>query len=248
MANTRRTAAIAAPLASDSPNFWSSWAVEMNSWVWASTPTVTRTSTSWTMPASPAMASRRSISIIESTHDVRDSGLDGSGQFGDRFVVAVQRDPLGREVGMQRDGQFAAGADVQRQAFLVDPAGDFAAQERLAGIVHVGAAAERGRDLAAARPEVVLVDDEQRRAVLLGERRQRDAADADHAVVAANGVARPDIRCQLQQFFGRSRARRNAAVAELFGVPGPGGMGVHIRSGALTPRMARPLAITWRVA
>ena len=67
MANTRRIASIAAPLASDSPNFWSSWAVEMNSWVCASTPTVTRTSTSWTTPASRAMASSRSISIIESS-------------------------------------------------------------------------------------------------------------------------------------------------------------------------------------
>ncbi|COY67860.1 Uncharacterised protein [Mycobacterium tuberculosis] len=33
----------------------------------ASTPTVRRTRTSWTIPASPAMASRRSISVIEST-------------------------------------------------------------------------------------------------------------------------------------------------------------------------------------
>ncbi len=91
-------------------------------------------------------------------HDVRDAGLDGSGQLGDRFVVAVQRDSLGREVGMQRDRQFAAGADVQRQAFLVDPARDLTAQEGLSGIVHVGAAAERRGDLAATRPEVVLVD------------------------------------------------------------------------------------------
>ena len=38
-------AAKAAPLASEKPNFWSSCAVAMNSWVCASTPTVTRIST-----------------------------------------------------------------------------------------------------------------------------------------------------------------------------------------------------------
>ena len=35
----------------------------------------------------------------------------------------------------------------------------------------------------------------------------------------------------------RLRPRRGAAVVDLLGVPGPGGMRVHIRSGALTPRM-----------
>jgi hypothetical protein len=46
-------------------------------------------------------------------HDVADPGLDGGGQLGDRFVVAMQRDPLWREVGVQRDGQFTAAAHVQ---------------------------------------------------------------------------------------------------------------------------------------
>ena len=45
---------------------------------------------------------------------VPDTGLHRGGKFVDRFVVAVQRDSLGREVGVQRDGQFAAAADVQR--------------------------------------------------------------------------------------------------------------------------------------
>ena len=110
VANTRRTAAIAAPLASDSPNFWSSCAVEMNSWVCASTPTVTRTSTSWTTPAAPAICVEAFDLGHRVQHDVPDTGLDRRGQLVDRFVVAVQRDSLGREVGVQRDGQFAAGA------------------------------------------------------------------------------------------------------------------------------------------
>ena len=78
-------------------------------------------------------------------HDVADARLDRGRQFVDRFVVAVQGDSLGREARVQRDGEFTAGADVQRQALLVDPAGDLAAQERLGRVVHVRAAAERAR-------------------------------------------------------------------------------------------------------
>ncbi len=54
------------PPDSDRPNFWSSWAVAMNSWVCASTPTVTRTSTGATTPSSSATAATRSISSKES--------------------------------------------------------------------------------------------------------------------------------------------------------------------------------------
>ena len=140
-------------------------------------------------------------------HDVADTGFDRGGQLGDRFVVAVQRDSLGREVRVQRDGQFAAGADVEREAFFVDPSRYLAAQECLGGVVHVGSAAERRGDLAAARAEVVLVDDEQRRAVLLREPVQRDAGNADNSVVVADGVAGPDIRRQLQQFFAATAGR-----------------------------------------
>ena len=178
-----------------------------------------------------------------------DAGLDRRGQLVDGFVVAVQRDSLGREVGVQRDGQFAAAAHVQRQAFLVDPARDLGAQERLGGVAHVLAAAERRGDLAAAGPEIVLVDDEHRGAVLVGDVGDRHARDRHHAVVTANGVARPDIRRQVPaRLGGRLRARRGAAVVDLLGMPGPGGVRVHIRSGAVTPRMPSPFAMTCRVA
>ena len=63
---TASTASRAAPEVSDSPNFWSSCAVAMNSWVCASTPVVTRMSTSATTPASAARSARRSISSSES--------------------------------------------------------------------------------------------------------------------------------------------------------------------------------------
>ena len=60
-------AAAAAPPASEKPNFWSSCAVAMNSWVCASTPTVTRTSTFGRTPRSRASSESRSISVNEST-------------------------------------------------------------------------------------------------------------------------------------------------------------------------------------
>ena len=58
-------------------------------------------------------------------------------------------------------------ATSSARPFLIDPARNLAAQERLGGVVDVLTAAERRGDVAAARPEVVLVDDEQRGAELL---------------------------------------------------------------------------------
>ena len=49
------------------PNFWSSCAVAMNSWVCASTPTVSRIITGTVAPRSRATASSRAISCSEST-------------------------------------------------------------------------------------------------------------------------------------------------------------------------------------
>ena len=52
----------------ENPNFWSSWAVAMYSWVWASTPAVTRTITGHAAtPVSAVICSSRSISWNEST-------------------------------------------------------------------------------------------------------------------------------------------------------------------------------------
>ncbi len=51
----------------EKPNFWSSWAVAMYSWVCASTPAVTRTMTGATAPSSAVSRSSRSISSKESS-------------------------------------------------------------------------------------------------------------------------------------------------------------------------------------
>ena len=65
--STLRTAAIASPEVIEKPNFWSSCAVAMYSWVCASTPAVTRTITLAMASVSLVRATSRSISWNEST-------------------------------------------------------------------------------------------------------------------------------------------------------------------------------------
>ena len=85
----------------------------MNSWVCASTPTVTRTIT---RGRTPAVAGDRGqpVDLVERVDDdPADAGVHRPGQLGDRLVVAVQPDPLGGHAGGQRDRQLAAGAHVE---------------------------------------------------------------------------------------------------------------------------------------
>ena len=88
-----------------------------------------------------ARLTRDGVESIDFGHrvqnDLADPGFDRGLQLRHGFVVAVKGDPLRREVGMQRNGQLPAGAHVEREAFFVDPARYFAAQEGLGGIVHV---------------------------------------------------------------------------------------------------------------
>ena len=110
----------------------------MNSWVCASTPTVTRTST---RGPDAALAGQRGqpVDLVERVDDdPAHPGVERPGQLGDRLVVAVEADPLRRHPGGQRDGQLAAGADVEVQALLGDDPDHRPAEERLAGVVDVG--------------------------------------------------------------------------------------------------------------
>ena len=66
-ASVRRTASNASPEVIEKPNFWSSCAVAMYSWVCASTPAVTRTMTLLARSSSRHTAASRSISAKEST-------------------------------------------------------------------------------------------------------------------------------------------------------------------------------------
>src|SRR5437588_578882 len=69
MKSTRRTASAAAPPRSPKPNFESTWPVITYSWVWASTPGVTRTSTltGWARVASTRRSRRSSSSKLSTT-------------------------------------------------------------------------------------------------------------------------------------------------------------------------------------
>ena len=193
------TASAAAPPASEKPNFWSSWAVAMNSWVCASTPTVTRTSTRGRTPAlarraRPAGRSRRT-SRRRSGRRRRRAPRRSSAH---RLVVAVQaRSAPAGIPAAQRDRQLAAGADVEAAGPpRRRPADDRRAQERLAGVVDVARRRTPSREVPAAGPEVGLVED-----VRPGCRTRRRASRTstpptlERAVgVARSTVARPERR------------------------------------------------------
>ena len=132
------------PPASEKPNFWSSCAVAMNSWVCASTPT----RHAHHDRAPDAAARRRSRPAARSPRasprTIRPTPASTRAlQLGDGLVVAVEGDPLGRESGAQRDGQFAAGADVQAETLLGGPRAIATDRKDLAGVEHVGVRAER---------------------------------------------------------------------------------------------------------
>ncbi len=84
-------------------------------------------------------------------HDVPDPGRDGGVEFGDGLVVAVHRDPLGGEAGMQCDGQFTRRTRRPSTGPRRAPAGDLGGQEGLRRIVHaLGSRRRRAPSRAAA--------------------------------------------------------------------------------------------------
>ena len=172
---TRRTASKASPPVIEKPNFWSSCAVAMYSCVCASTPAVTRTITRAVRPSSAVIAASRSISSNESTTIRPTPASTARASSAHGLVVAVEADPGRVEAGPQRDGQLAAGADVEAEPLLGDPAGDRGAEERLAGVEDV-VRRERVAEGPGPGPEVGLVEDVRRGAVLgdqVGERHSR---------------------------------------------------------------------------
>ena len=93
--------------------------------------------------------------------DATDPGVQRGGQLGHRLVVAVQEHPLAREAGADGDRELAAGAHVEPEPLLLDPACDGGAQERLAGVEDL-AAAERVAVGPAPVAQVRLVEEERR--------------------------------------------------------------------------------------
>jgi hypothetical protein len=156
-------------------------------------------------------------------HDPTDAGVQGRGQLGDRLVVAVQQDPVPREACAQRDRQLAAGADVEAESFLLDPPGHGRAEERLRRIEHLSPA-ERVAVVAAALPQVGLVQEERRRPVRGREGADVVAAQREMPCGGALGAQRPDRRVQEVE-VGRGPAVQ-ALVGEL-ARPWSGGVDAH---------------------
>ena len=240
----------ASPPASEKPNFWSSCAVAMNSWVCASTPTVTPDHHAGTVRrARGPRASSRSISCSESSTMCPTPAVDRRGQLGDGLVVAVQRDPLGREARRaarrparrrcRRPGSGPPRRPSGRPPCTGTP------WPRSAPTAPPNAAANS----AAARPEVGLVDDEQRRAVPARRGRgRRRPPSATRAVVGAAGAARPHRGGQRVE-LGRAARVRTGGLGrrQHAGVQRTGGMSVHmIPSRSARARSHRAARVRWR--
>ncbi len=248
-ASTRRTASRASPPASEKPNFWSSCAVAMNSWVCASTPTVVRTSTGWVVPRSVHRRDSRSISASEST-TIRPTPASSAAASSASDLLLPCRSI--RSPGKPARTATASSPPVHTSRpspSSLDPAGHRGAEERLGG-VEDHRAAERLPVVAAAPAQVGLVQQEDRAAVLGHQVGDVVAAQGQAPAAVPGEAERPDGRVQRAQVVGGTAVQ--ALVGELAG-PRPGGVGTHrrtayIRSGALTPSSRSPLASTTRVA
>ena len=106
------------------------------------------------------------VELVERVDDdVTHTGRDRLTQLVDALVVAVQHARRGGHAGRQRDVELTAGRDVEQHPLLVREPRHRPAQERLRGVDGT-LVTERGDGLAAARPQVRLVVDEQRCAEL----------------------------------------------------------------------------------
>ena len=106
------------------------------------------------------------IELVEGVDDdVTHTRRDRLTQLVATLVVAVQHARRSGHAGRQRDVQLTAGRDVEQHPLFVREACHRPAQERLGGVDGT-LVTERGDGLAAARPQVRLVVDEQGRAEL----------------------------------------------------------------------------------
>ena len=229
--STRRTASAAS--GSAKPNFWSSCAVAMNSWVCASTPTVRRTITSATAPRSRAIASSRAISWNESsTTRPTPASTAAASSAGDLLLPCNVIRSAGNPA-RKRDGQLAAAADVEREALLGDPARHLRAEERLGRVVHRRTAPNAAANSwARARKSASSITNS---GVPWASARSRTSTPAmlDRPRRAAHGVPRPDGGRQHVELGGGAGARPGRlGRGEDPGVQWPGRMGPHVAASA----------------
>jgi len=128
--------------------------------------------------------------------DPPDSRVQSRRQLVDTLVVAVHADPGRIEPGLQGGRQLTCRTDVERQAFLIDPVGHGAGQERLAGVVD-RPALEGVAELSRAMPEVLLVHEIDRAAELLNGVGDSQPGGADDAVLGTFSGLAPQCGVEL---------------------------------------------------
>ena len=184
---TRRTASSASPAVIEKPNFWSSWAVAMYSCVCASTPAVTRTITravraelgGQRRPAGRSRGrSRRRSGRRRPRRRARSSAVD--------LLLPWKPIRAGAKPARRATASSPPEQTSRRSPSSATQRATVGAQERLAGVVDV-VGRERLAEGAGAGPEVGLVEDVRRRAVLGGQVAHVDAADVEGAVVVLAG-------------------------------------------------------------
>ena len=158
----------------------------------------------------------------------------------------MEHQPLGRHGGGQGHVELAARGDVDVHALLVHELGHRLAQERLGGVGDP--VTEALHRLSTPSPEVRLVVDEQRRAVLLGQFEHGDAADGEATVARYLGVVGQELP-RKGSHIGRGGWAVTSGGGWVITSGGVGGrshregwVGDHIDSGAETPRRSRPTA------
>ena len=220
MSSSAATASAAAPEETEKPNFESSCPVRTNSWVCASTP-----GRDPDEDLGPVRSRRdgleqaaEAVDLVEGVDDdAADAPLAGpSASSSVDLLLPCRTSRSGGHAGRERDVELATGGDVEVHALLVGQPGHGPAQEGLGG---VGDAVAPGRDrLAAGVAQVVLVVDEERRAELLGQLEQVDAADVEVALLVdrrpcAGGDAAPAVRWRRRgPSAWRCRIRQHSAA------------------------------------
>ncbi len=252
----RRTASSAAPEPTDSPNFWSSCAVAMNSCVCASTPTVTRTRTGWTMPARAAASATRTMSSNESMTIRPTRAATAASISSADLLLPCMRSRSPGTPARRATASSPPDATSMPSPSSVDPPRDGGRQEGLGRVVHEpGARVDVGAAVPASTvAQVGLVEQEQRRGSARrrrpGRRRRRSRArrsrcvDRTPARRAARGRSSPATTRAARRRHAPTRRRRGEVQRDgRAHVKARPSAAAYMRSGALTPSRPRPFAI-----
>ena len=174
--------------------------------------------------------------LLEGVDDVApDTVAEGELELGHGLVVAVEGDAGGGEPCAQGGDELSPGAHVEPEALFLDPARHRRGEERLAGVEDVSgcvAVVVRRAEGGGTRPEVGLVEDEQRCPELRREVADVDPGEADRApgqgrAVGARGTRGPDPRRQGVERLGVGGQGRRPGRREDLAVPWAGGVGAH---------------------